>query len=351
MFYGYDLAMPQPEVTSPLAHGPLAVAKTIPSFAATCIMGWGVGNPEVTPGQYDFTGIARQIAFIEAAGHTPIITLCAAPDWMKGGTGTDWSKLAVAPLPEHYPDFATLCAKIATAFPQVKHFVVWKEFAGFNATGYTELFNLVLPAIKAVRPDALVGGPYVAMHSLAASPGPVVPSGPWGYLSPQSMSHVTYWLEHQKGADFLAVDGRSFTNDAGMICAPLDSTQKYADVSTWIKKLSPLPLAWMESHLLPVPSQYSFDSQTSFRVAALIHMAASGCFLGMQWQPEETNGLWDQGLWAPRTPAPIPTPLANVLPRVLEVLAQPITVTSRPGELQASNSVGTITVGPTLNVI
>ena len=350
--YGYDLATRQPPVKAPDAAGPLAVAKTIPAYAATCIMGWGVGNPEVTPGLYNFIDIAQQIQFTETAGAAPIVTLCGAPDWMKGGKAgtTDWTKLLMAPTPDHWEDFATLCAKIATTFPQVKYFVVWKELAGIHASAYTELFNLVTAAVKAVRPDAMVGGPYAAMHSVAAKPKTVTPSGPWGYLSPGSMLNVTYWLDHQVGADFLAVDGRSFTNDAGLACGALESTEKYADVSRWIRSQSDLPIAWMESHLLPDPSVYSLQSQAAFRVAALIHMAGAGVSLGMQWEPEETSGGWDEGLWAPNTPTATPTPLAAVLPKVLKVLAQPVTVTHPGPAVMAQNDIGTIYVSPTAGV-
>lgn len=48
------------------------------------LMGWGAGNPEPSPGTYDFSDLDRRVAFIRSTGATPVITLCCAPDWMKG---------------------------------------------------------------------------------------------------------------------------------------------------------------------------------------------------------------------------------------------------------------------------
>ena len=49
------------------------------------IMGWGALNPEPTPGVYDWSSLDRRMALIRRASGTPVITLCCAPDWMKGG--------------------------------------------------------------------------------------------------------------------------------------------------------------------------------------------------------------------------------------------------------------------------
>ncbi|OLT10047.1 hypothetical protein BJF78_29420 [Pseudonocardia sp. CNS-139] len=61
------------------------------------------------------------------------MTLCCAPDWMKGGEPgeTDWSRIEVAPDPAHYADFAALAVDVARRYPQVRHFVVWNELKGF----------------------------------------------------------------------------------------------------------------------------------------------------------------------------------------------------------------------------
>jgi len=359
--YGYDFARAMAYGVNPTASAQATqVATSIPgSFQDVAIMGWGPGSPEVSPGVFDFGGIAQQISFVQASGGIPVITLCGAPDWMKGGVAgtTDWTKLGVPPLPQHYQDFAALSAAVALAFPQVKYFVVWSELRGFwssttrswDAASYTAMYNDVYRAVKSVRPDALVGGPYVSIHSLVG-PAPVkapTPSGPWGHLDAKSLAAIDYWLANKVGADFVAVDGRAFTNNAGLTTDPLTSTGKYAAVDEWLSSQSNLPIVWMESHLLPDSTAVSDQQQAALRVAALMQMASSGASVGMQWNPEQ-HWNWDEGLWT--TPAYAgggqPTVLAKELPAVLTVLAAPVTlvVGTPPGTLEATGADGTITV-------
>ena len=267
--YGYDLASvgTYGDPAAPTAVAARTTATTIPgTLVDVPIMGWGVGDPEIAPGTYDFSQIAKRIAFVQATGGVPVITLCGAPDWMKGGQPgvTDWSQIDAAPLPQYYSAFAQLSAAVASAFPQVRYFVVWKELKGFwdaatnswDGAGYSTLYNDVYRAIKGVRPDADVGGPYVALqsHSGPANPARPTPTGPWGTLRPKDLDVVSYWLANAAGADFLAVDGTAFTADAGLTTDPLGSTAKYAAVDAWLRQRTTLPIVWMESHLLPDPT-------------------------------------------------------------------------------------------------
>jgi hypothetical protein len=359
--YGFDLAKEGPynPVDPAAASGRQVMASFRGSYVDIAMMGWGPGSPEPSPGVFDFSDIARRVAIVQAAGGIPVITLSAAPDWMKGGVvgATDWSLINVAPLPQHYQDFAALCAKVAQAFPQVRAFVVWKEFQGFwdqaahawNAAGYTTMYNDVFRAVKAVRPDANVGGPYTSMKSYSTPRRalPSTPTGPWGTLDQTSLDAVSYWMANKVGADFVAVDGTTFTKDAGLITDPLTSTAKYAAVDGWLAQRTTLPIIWMESHLLPNPPAYSDQQQAALRVAALLQMASSGASVGLQWEPEQIPG-WDEGLWT--NTASVgggqPTVLGLELPAVLAVLAAPVSLI--PGEpagvLAATGANGTVTV-------
>jgi hypothetical protein len=359
--YGYDLATAiSGPLSAPAVQVALQMTQSIPGgFVDVPIMGWGQANPEISPSIFNFASLARQLAFVQASGSTPVITLCGAPDWMKGGLPgtTDWSQIATAPLPQHFQDFAALSAAVARAFPQVKYFAVWNELKGFwnpttritDIAGYTAMYNDTYQAIKAVRPDALVGGPYMSLHSLSG-PAPrwaPAPSGPWGHLEAGQLSDIAYWLANKVGADFIAVDGRSFTNDVGLTTDPVSSTAKYAAVDQWLATQTPLPIVWMESHVLPDPTMYNLQQQAAVRVAALLEMASSGASAGMQWDPEQST-TWDEGLW---TPAWLPgggqpTPLGLELPAVLGVLAAPVTLATGtpPGTLVATGAAGTVTV-------
>jgi len=358
--YGFDLSTEGPYNEWPSSDQ--TATQTMRTFAGSFvdipIMGWGVNVPEPAPGVYDFSNIAARIALVQSTGGVPIITLSAAPDWMKGGVPyvTNWNNLNVAPLPQHYADYATLCAAVAAAFPQVKYFVVWKEMQGFwdtttnqyDAAGYTTMYNDTYNAIKAVRPDALVGGPYVSMHSKStASAKSTMPRGAWGVLSQADANVITYWLANKVGADFLAVDGRSYTNDVGLITDPVTSTAKYAAVDAWLQTQTTLPIAWMESHILPDPTQWTDQQQAAVRVAALVEMQSSGAAAGMQWQPQQQTG-WDEGLWTTTLllGGGLPTYLGTVLPQVLHVLSSPVTIVpGQPaGTLVATGALGTISV-------
>jgi hypothetical protein len=76
-----------------------------------------VDNPEPSPGQYDFRSLDRRMDFIRRSGGIPVIVLCCAPDWMKGGEAgqTDWDRLEDTPLPEHFADFAALSGRSGEA--------------------------------------------------------------------------------------------------------------------------------------------------------------------------------------------------------------------------------------------
>jgi hypothetical protein len=94
------------------------------------IMGFGAMNPEPAPGYYNWTSLDQRIALMSSVNATIVVTLCCAPDWMKGGKPnvTDWSKIAIAPLPTHYNDFAVLSAQVARRYPQIQYFQVWNEY-------------------------------------------------------------------------------------------------------------------------------------------------------------------------------------------------------------------------------
>jgi hypothetical protein len=357
--YGFDFAEQGPyqgwgsATAVSTARGVLAA---IPGMLeVTPIMNWGLPVPEPSPGRFDLSGIAARVRLITSTGGTPVITLCGAPPWM-----TDGGPIA-APTPAHFRDFALLAAKIARSFPQVRYFVVWNEFKGFwnNATQrweygeYTTMYNDVYTAIKRVRPDALVGGPYAPTPPTATfRPGdlPSTPHGAWGYASQPVLNAISYWLAHKVGADFLAVDGADYPA-GGPITDPLTATEKFAVLDRWLRQRTALPIWWMESPVQPPNNDWSTTQAAAVRIAALMRMASSGARAGLQWQPQWGEGIPDEGLWtATQFPGGgEPTVLAHLLPRVLAVLRYPTTLVDGqdPGVLVAKSAGGTIAVNTT----
>ncbi|MCU1427331.1 MAG: xylan 1,4-beta-xylosidase [Actinomycetia bacterium] len=297
------------------------------TFENQHIMGWGARSPEPTPGTYLWADLDRRVALIRATGGTPVITLCCAPDWMKGGSAgvTDWSRLTIAPTAAHYKDYADLARRIALRYPDVHYFQVWNEMKGFydpvhnrwRYKDYTALYNEVYDALKKVDRNIKVGGPYVVMDSCApgACSHPSRINGPWGVLDQRPLDVLSYWFTHAHGADFVAVDGGTRPKGRDYLVSPYDSTDKYRAVDVWLRSHTKLPIWWSEFY--PVPYGYrghwSMQSQVKVMTKALRVVQGSGGSVVLFWQPEGQDG-WT-GLWT-GTAAPAggaPTPIYNAV--------------------------------------
>ncbi|MGA4842907.1 GH39 family glycosyl hydrolase [Streptomyces sp. G45] len=285
------------------------------------LMGWGAGNPEPARGRYDFADLDRRVDFVRATRGTPVLTLCCAPDWMKGGEpgaeNTDWSKasLETAPEPEHYDDFAALAATVAKRYPDVRHFVVWNEMKGFwNSTerrwdyeGYTALYNKVYRALKRVDKDIMVGGPYVIMDSVRPRQGDGASEevkGPWGSLDQGAVDAFDYWNEHKAGADFVVVDGASYTKDDELLPDEFRAADKFTAVGRWLReRTGGLPLWWAEYYVEPADDRDNRDAwpephRVAVHATSLIAMARGGATSGFYWNPQRRDGACAGCLWS-----------------------------------------------------
>jgi hypothetical protein len=273
------------------------------------IMGWGAKNPEPAPGMFDFSSLDHRLDLIRRTQGIPVITLCCAPDWMKGGRPgtTDWSRLKVAPEPAHYADFANLAKRIAQRYPDVRHFQVWNELKGFwdhrrnrwDYEHYTELYNLVYDTLKAVNPAIQIGGPYVVMDTFASVSGshrsPV--RGPWGTLDQRALDAVSYWLAHKHGADFVTVDAGTATKDAGFNGDAFAATEKILAVAAWIRQRTTLPLWWAEWHVLTPGAARSQRYRDAVMTVSLMRMVQSGSSAALLWGPQGKNSSCAGCLW------------------------------------------------------
>ena len=293
---------------NPLSGNLALAAGPLPQDQA--LMGWGADNPEPAPGRYDFAALDSRVALIRRTGGIPVITLCCAPDWMKGGTPgrTDWSRLESAPDPAHYADFAALAAIVARRYPDVRHFVVWNEFKGFwddragrwDYEGYTRLYNLVYRAVKAADPRAEVGGPYLVMDSHA--PGDrenaSAVAGPWGSLDQRTLDALDYWLRHKAGADFLVVDGSSAARDGGLYPDTFAATEKFAALGRWLRRHAGLPLWWAEWYVEPPGARWPQAELTAVQAVAMMQLALGGASAAFYWNPETPGGACSGCLWS-----------------------------------------------------
>mgnify|MGYP000337542650 CR=1 FL=1 len=298
----------------------------------TQIMGWGLPSPLPSPDQPDFKALDQRVDLMKRTARWPVLTLCCAPDWMKGGRAgeTDWSRLAAAPLPEHFDDFARLAATVAQRYPEVRHFLVWNELKGFwnpssnrwDAVGYTTLYNKVYRAIKAVRPDALVGGPYVVMSSFRTDDALVSRhgselSGAWGTVDRRALDVVQYWLANKVGADFVAVDGGVMPTKGALQTDSAAALGKFAAVNGWLKRRTDLPIWWAEFY--PVPPTMSGDEAVAQLSRSLEVSERSGASVVLFWNPACRSDV-DYGsaacLWSSGTDTAIaPSAFARTLAR------------------------------------
>jgi hypothetical protein len=267
-----------------------------PMYQAQSLMGWGVGNPEPSPGVYDWTGLDQRFAQIAKTGGTPILTLCGAPDWMAGHKAgeTDWARLGEAPTPANYKAFAQLAAAAARRYPQVHYFQVWNELKGFwdarsstwNIRSYTELYNDVYRAIKAVNPADQVGGPYVVMASYAHAVNGAAIRGAWGAVDPRATAAIEYWLRHKVGADFVSIDGDDEPTWGTPATGAVAATAKFAAVDAWLRARTTLPIWWSEFYVQPIGSRWNAGRQAALLTIALSRIGASGASVALLWGPE-----------------------------------------------------------------
>jgi hypothetical protein len=293
-----------------VAAGRAVLSASPGAFQNQHLMGWGATNPEPSPGVYDWSTLDRRIALIRQTGGTPVVTLCCAPDWMKGGRAgrTNWARLEVAPNPDHFDEFAALAAAVARRYPDVRHFLVWNEMKGFwnvarnrwNYEAYTDLYNQVYRALKAVDPGIQVGGPYVSMVSWRRGVGggrDSAVAGPWGMVDQRALDVVSYWLAHAVGADFVAVDGPAALRDGTYLVPPIQGVEKFAAVDRWLRSQTSLPIWWAEAYPIPfrASAHVSDADEAAVWVAAAHAFESSGADVALLWQPESSDhhlGLW-----------------------------------------------------------
>ncbi|NKQ52808.1 hypothetical protein HFP15_07925 [Amycolatopsis sp. K13G38] len=276
------------------------VLATAPMLQNQHIMGWGALNPEPSPGVFDWSTVDTRMDLISRTGGVPVLTLCCAPDWMKGGSPgtTDWNRLEEAPAPEHYGDFAALAAEAAKRYPQVRYFQVWNELKGFwdaeantwDSAGFTDFYNQVYDAVKRVRPDARIGGPYVVFDTVGS-----------GRIDPRVLEFFRYWNEHKHGADFAAVDAST---------GPGDSSSLYADVTSWVRAQTGLPVWWSEFY--PHPVEETDQARAAATLDAVARAAEAGASAMLLWQPQASADLPYAALWSDPSAGPVgPTSLTR----------------------------------------
>jgi len=288
------------------------------------IMGWGADDPEPAPEVYNWSSLDARVQLMRETKAQMVLTLCCAPGWMRPeGYQDDWKYLEIAPASSHIQDFANLAKQVALRYPDVKYFQVWNELKGMWSTDpgatpgisalnrwdyvrYTALYNATYDVIKSVRPDAQIGGPYVALdsdgnESAMSNPGT---SYLWGTLDQRSLDVITFWLIHKHGADFITIDASSSNRDGVWLVDGFAAAQKFVDVYNWIR-LQPdggatLPIWWAEWFAgYPSSAPKNLDYYNALMTSGEIYTAMSGAAVLLIWQPQsDAQGFsFPEGIW------------------------------------------------------
>ncbi|MEU4834821.1 xylan 1,4-beta-xylosidase [Streptosporangium sp. NPDC023615] len=284
------------------------------------IMGFGALNPQPRPREFYWEDLDSRTNLMKRSGGTQVITLCCAPDWMKGGpegptSDAGWAEhLEDAPYPKHFGDFARLSAAVATRYRDVKYFMVWNEFKGFwkdhskpaDYKGYTEMYNKVYDAVKAARPDAQVGGPYLGFDSNRTGNSEL--RGPWGVVNQNALDAFEYWFKNKRGADFVVVDGASVTDAHELLPDAFGALGKFSAVTTWLREKTDLPVWWSEWYFVPEDKTvWPEPMRLAVQAASMIEFAESGAATALYWNPQVKQGACPPCMWDPRTGAEQPT--------------------------------------------
>jgi hypothetical protein len=269
------------------------------TYQNQAIYGWGAGNPNPAPGVFDWHTLDRRMELIRSTGGTPVITLCCAPDWMTPLRAPSTEYPNLPPTADHYRDFARLAARVARRYPDVKHFMVWNEMKGFwdrdrnnwDFVSYTRMYNAVHAALKAVDPSIRVGGPYLVIEGTGSRS-----LGRTGYATAEPITDrdrdtLQYWLDHKRGADFLAIDRKTVSNShddsAYTPAEQMSFTRWFGVVTRRLRRMTKLPVWYAED--------YFVDSDDwGFQAAGLASMLGqhvrSGAAASFRWGPQGKDG-------------------------------------------------------------
>jgi len=176
------------------------------------------GDPGLDAAIYKVTGLGEGM-----------ITFFSAPYWMleagrgDGNPDVDHNLSAgQSAVRKQFEDaYARLCAEIAKrydgtkGFPKITYFQVWSEMKGmydntlkrWDYERYTRFYNKIYNAVKAVRPDVLMGGFYQVIPGDGSNPILGKTGQDTNYpIDTNTKFGIDYFLKNAERVDFFCVD-------------------------------------------------------------------------------------------------------------------------------------------------
>jgi hypothetical protein len=263
------------------------------AFQNQHIMGWGAGNPEPQPGSFYWADLDHRIELMRSIGTPMMITFCTAPGWMK--ETDDWDMEADV-KDDYFSDFADLCAAVADRYQDVEYFQVWNEFKGFWSNSlnnwdykrYTTLYNAVYNAVKTVRPDAQVGGPYLVIQGDGGQALGKNGQDTFAPIGSRDWAVINYWLKNKVGADFMCFDyGLIDYHDTSVYTKSdkMKLTFQFGQIVHQLRVKTDLPIVISEFYGGSDAQDLGFTAAN--HASCFYHAVLNGATLGLLWNPQQ----------------------------------------------------------------
>lgn len=269
------------------------------------IHGFGGVFAVAEDGTEDWSALDRRFAALDGI-ETVVLTACCAPAHMEQAVNGEEPGNYVPylrPRPDQYQAYADFVLRVVQRYPAITHVQVWNEMKGFwnvqlgrwDYEAYTDFYNTVWNTVKGARPDIQIGGPYVVLNSYGSSPWFISSvAGPWGAYDQRDLDVINYWMLRKEGADFIAVDGKTFNRDGVELVDPFAAAAKFAAFTDWLRSLDPLvypdadtlPIWWSELYANPTSAQAGQTEKNAVMSNAWIELVRSGAATALMWGPQ-----------------------------------------------------------------
>ncbi len=178
------------------------------------LYGWGSlwPFPEGKTGEFDDgQTIGHRVREATQDGQQVMLTCATAPSDYRA-SGQPWN-MEERVMTEAEDQYARRCAEAVKRWPEISRVQVWNELKGYwskernrwDYESYTRFYNKVYSAVKAARPEVLVGGGYAVISPLGRGFDKEFP----GFSADsRGMEAMLYWLQHAAGYDAICLDGQ-----------------------------------------------------------------------------------------------------------------------------------------------